>query len=215
VYNPAYIHQEQKPIFIRESSSRLAYERERRRLQLAEDEIAAIRIVLQRLAILRTLNCADVEDLVQETLLTMITKSPEGELEKGLLVWTLGILRNKLGNYYRKSHRFPVLGNPETAPRRCGNQSDALGSPEARFFAKELRTIVDQKVSELPDSQREVMELLVAGLDTGEIVSQLHPERYQNVVNRLHRGRKKLAMELAKYGYGPGSLTALKRAKRK
>ena len=30
----------------------------------------------------------------------------------------------------------------------------------------------------------------------------LHPERYQNIVNRVHRGRKRLHKELAKYGYG-------------
>ena len=58
------------------------------------------------------------------------------------------------------------------------------------------------------------MELLIGGLNPGEIVNQLHPERYQNVINRLHRGRKKLAQELAKYGYGPEAKTGFRKMKR-
>ena len=58
------------------------------------------------------------------------------------------------------------------------------------------------------------MELLLAGLEPGEIVKRLHPERYQNVINRLHRGRKKLAKELAKYGYGPHAKKGLRKMKR-
>jgi hypothetical protein len=42
----------------------------------------------------------------------------------------------------------------------------------------------------------------------------LHPERYQNVINRLHRGRKALAKELAKYGYGPCAKKGLIKANR-
>jgi hypothetical protein len=45
------------------------------------------------------------------------------------------------------------------------------------------------------------MDLLLAGLETGEIARLLRPERYQTVVNRAHRGRRKLLKELAKYGY--------------
>jgi hypothetical protein len=58
------------------------------------------------------------------------------------------------------------------------------------------------------------MELLLAGLEPGEIVRHLHPERYQNVINRLHRGRKKLAKELAKYGYGPHAGKGMRTMKR-
>jgi len=32
----------------------------------------------------------------------------------------------------------------------------------------------------------------------------IHFEKYQNVINKIYRGRHKLARELARYGYGKG-----------
>ena len=56
--------------------------------------------------------------------------------------------------------------------------------------------------------------MLISGLDPGEIVDRLDPERYQNVINRLHRGRRRLAAELARYGLGPDGRTGLRKRKR-
>ena len=54
---------------------------------------------------------------------------------------------------------------------------------------------------------------MIAGLNAREITEELHPVRYQNVINRLHRGRKKLAEALAKYGYGPEAASSLRKMK--
>ena len=54
---------------------------------------------------------------------------------------------------------------------------------------------------------------MIAGLNAKEITEELHPVRYQNVINRLHRGRKKLAEALAKYGYGPAAASSLRQMK--
>jgi RNA polymerase sigma factor (sigma-70 family) len=211
VCNPAYIAQEYEPFFVAEKSPLKKFDKPGR-LEWGEDEISAIRVVLQKLAVLRIFNADDVEDLVQDTLLTLVAKPPASELEKGLLVWSLGIMRNKVGNYYRKSNRYKSLDEFITGDMQWTHQSMFFPSPEANASDTELRAIVREKVAELPASQREVMELLISGLESGEIVSQLHPERYQNVINRLYRGRKKLAKELARYGYGPGPMTGMKRA---
>jgi RNA polymerase sigma factor (sigma-70 family) len=181
-----------------------------------DDEIAAIRVVLQKLTAIRILNDTDAEDLVQDTLLTMITKRPGPELEKGPLIWSMGILRNKVGNYYRKVQRYVSLGPLESQAQPQQALSMPAVSPETAVFHEELQQIVDDTMAQLPLSQRLPMELLLAGLNTGEIVQQLYPERYQNVINRLHRGRKKMARELAKYGYGPdarGRMHSLKRCR--
>src|SRR5207247_5159091 len=66
------------------------------------EELLRIRLVLKRLTALRVKNPDDAEDLVQEALLTMTQKFPEIELHKGLMVWGMGILRKKVGNYYRR-----------------------------------------------------------------------------------------------------------------
>jgi RNA polymerase sigma factor (sigma-70 family) len=214
VCNLAYLHIKCESLFVSESSPRQEYEFKQGRFEWTDEEIAAIRMVLRRLTAVRIMNSNDAEDLVQDTLLTMIMKYPERGLEKGLLVWGLGILRKKVGNYYRKAQRYASLSEQEICAGQQFQQSVLASSPEVKIFHEELQAIVDETLAQLPSSQRQAMELLIAGLDSGEIVKHLYPERYQNVINRLYRGRKRLAKELAKYGYGPNARVGINRLKR-
>jgi RNA polymerase sigma factor (sigma-70 family) len=162
-----------------------------------EEELSRIRLVLRKLTALRVANPEDAEDLVQETLLTMVRKAPAVDIEKGRLIWAMGILRKKVGNYYRRAQRFIVIND---LVRHTGSAS-VLPSPESILHHAELCDMIDGMLLKLPQGQREAIDLYLAGRETSEIVSLLHPERYQNIVNRLHRGRKKLARELARLGY--------------
>jgi RNA polymerase sigma factor (sigma-70 family) len=168
-----------------------------------EEELARIRLVLRKLTALRVDNAEDAEDLVQETFLTMVRKAPGIDLEKGLLIWAMGILRKKVGNYYRRPQRFTSLDDNRNAPRDAVRCSSAVPSPESNLHHAELCAMVDGILMKLSPREREAIDLYLAGKQTCEIVSLLHPERYQNVVNRLHRGRKKLARELVRCGYTP------------
>ncbi len=212
--NPTCFHIEYEPFLVSESSPQREYGLRQGQFDWTDDEIAAIRVVLQKLTSIRIMNSNDAEDLVQDTLLTMLTKYPERGLEKGLLIWTMGILRKKVGNYYRKAQRYASLGEQELHNGQRIQESLIATSPELKVFHEELKRIVDEILTRLPPSQRQAMELLLAGLDSGEIVKQLQPERYQNVINRLYRGRQKLAKELAKYGYGPNAMAGMRRLKR-
>jgi RNA polymerase sigma factor (sigma-70 family) len=206
------------PFYVSESSALEEYAAGPEHSKWTEDEIAAIRRVLLRLTALRILNPTDAEDLVQDTLLTMLTKYPGSELEKGLLVWSMGILRKKVGNYYRKTQRFSYFSEQDSYDPKLTRELSAMPSPEAKVFHEELQDLVKETLAQLPFDQRQPIELLIAGLNSGEIVKQLYPERYQNVMNRIHRGRKKLAKELAKYGYGPDAkpgMCKMKRCKKK
>jgi RNA polymerase sigma factor (sigma-70 family) len=210
VYNPAYLHVD---VSLSVSEGSPQYDFGQDPCEWTDDEIAAIRVVLQRLTAIRIMNDNDAEDLVQDTLLTMVSKRPGSELEKGPLRWGMGILRNKVGNYYRKAQRYALLGQWEAPARQEIRQSVLACSPEVKVLHKELRQIVDEAMEQLPSSQRQPMELLLAGFDTGEIVKLLSPERYQNVINRLFRGRKRLAKELSKYGYGPDAKSSMHKLK--
>ncbi len=212
--NPAYLHIDYESLFVSEGSPQHEYGLRQGQSKWTDDEIAAIRVVLQKLTSIRIMNSNDAEDLVQDTLLTMLTKHPERGLEKGLLIWTMGILRKKVGNYYRKAQRYASLGEQEICTGQRIQGSLMAASPELKVFHEELKGIVDETLTRLPPAQRQAMELLLSGLDSGEIVKQLHPERYQNVINRLYRGRQKLAKELAKYGYGPNAISGMRRLKR-
>jgi RNA polymerase sigma factor (sigma-70 family) len=209
VRNPAYLYLEYASSFISDGSSLEPYVLKQERFEWTDDEIEAIRAVLKKLTSIRIMNSNDVEDLVQETLLTMISKHPGAELAKGPLVWSMGILRRKLGNYYRKVQRYTPLSEHKTATR----QSMPVASPEREIFHEELKAIVDALISEFPPFQRQALELLIAGLNAREITKELHPVRYQNVINRLYRGRKKLAEGLAKYGYGPDATASFRKMK--
>jgi RNA polymerase sigma factor (sigma-70 family) len=213
MHNPAYFQPEYNYV-IAESSRLDEYAAVPAQLELTEDRIAAVRAVLHKLSTIRVLNSTDAEDLVQDTLLTMLTKYPGSEIEKGLLIWSMGILRKKVGNYYRKTQRFTCFSEQELRMQQSNPEFTAATSPEARFFHEELQRIINQTLAHLPTSQRQAIELLLSGLDSGEIVRHLQPERYQNVMNHIFRGRQKLAKELAKYGYGPNAKIGMRSMKR-
>lgn len=167
----------------------------------SDEDLNRIRSVLKKLTCLRVDNRDDAEDLVQETLLTMTEKCSRTRLEKGLLVWGMGILRRKIGNYYRRGRRFVSLD--EICGSAGDNDQHFLVEPaqeSARHYA-ELRALVDKALASLAPRERLAVELFLAGSPTREIVDLLYPERYQNIVNWIHRGRRKVARELAKYGY--------------
>lgn len=160
-------------------------------------ELAHIRTVLRRLTAQRICNPDDAEDVVQETLLTMVRKAPAMNIEKGMLIWAMGILRKKVGNYYRRVRRITSFdGQVRYALRESRTQS-----PEADLHHAEICLIVDAILRKLPPQERAAIDLYLAGKPAGEIASLLQPERYQNIINRLHRGRKKLARELSRHGY--------------
>jgi RNA polymerase sigma factor (sigma-70 family) len=203
VRNQAYAPCEYPLSYISESFSQPGGTYKARRIDWTDDELARIRIVLQKLTTLRIINSNDVEDLVQDTLLTMISKCPENNLEKGPLVWSMGILRNKVGNYYKKGRRYTSFNDRQRKAQKPTRHRQSASSPEAKILQNELQSIVNRILLEFPPLQRQAMELLIAGFNAGEIAGQLHPERYQTIINQLYRGRKKLAKELAKHGYGP------------
>ena len=168
-----------------------------------DKDVERIRLVLCKLTALRIRNEEDAEDLVQETLLTATANLPAFPLRKGLLVWCMGVLRKKVGNYYRRTNRFTPLDNCRAVLMKLCVEQIRAPAPEAGLRLTELQILVEQILSDFPLEERRAVELHLAGLSTCEIAQRLHPERYQNVVNRVFRGRRRLARKLAKYGYAP------------
>jgi len=130
----------------------------------------------------------------------MTEKCGEIELRKGLLVWGMGILRKKVGNYYRKTRRYTSLDG-DALNREIIERAQIKPMAESTIHQAELRHLVDSILQDFPLPERAVLLLMFDGLSTIEIADLLYPERYQNIVNRLHRGRKRLYKELRKYGY--------------
>ncbi len=202
----AYLSADYSPSFISDVPPLDTYPFGTDGIQWKEKEIEAIRAALMRLTSLRVMNPTDVDDLVQETILTMLSKHPGGQLEKGPMAWSMGILRRKLGNYYRRVQRNAPLNESEASMRRWVPAT----SPEGCLSHAELERIVFGELLRIPPPQRQVLEMLIAGLSAREITEQLRPVRYQNVINRLYRGKKKLAEALVRYGYGADRLVGMR-----
>jgi len=166
------------------------------------EELSKIRLVLHRLTALRVDNPEDAEDLVQDTLVTMAQKCSEVALEKGLLIWAMGILRKKIGNYYRKTKRFTPLEEFLASLRASSQRVSIAPCQESRLRHAELRQRVDRVLAGMAPHERIALQLYLEGCPTHEIAALLHPERYQNIVNWLHRGRKKLVREVTRAGFG-------------
>jgi RNA polymerase sigma factor (sigma-70 family) len=167
----------------------------------SNEDFLRIRSILRRLTALRIQNADDAEDLVQETLLTVAAKCPTRELQKGILVWSMGVLRKKVGNYYRKA-RHPAISPEERSRRRLIDPRTALDlSPESDLRHVELRALIHKILAGLPTREQCALRMMLAGMPAHEIAQNMAPESYQNVLNHLYRGRKKLAEQLAKYGY--------------
>jgi RNA polymerase sigma factor (sigma-70 family) len=170
----------------------------------SDDELRYIRTALHRVASLRILNTDDVEDVVQETLLTMTAKYPQERLEKGLLVWSMGILRHKVGNYYRQARRCASFDENATPQWNHHDGAFREMSPESAAQYSELRFLLSAIIAKFQPTERQALNLHMDGIPSGEIAETLHGEKYQNIINKVYRGRNKLAKELVKYGYGNG-----------
>ena len=164
------------------------------------EQLLQMRVIFRKLTSMRIMNPEDAEDVVQETFVTMAEKFPCVRLQKGLLVWGMGILRRKVGNYYRRASRTAGL-DQEIVDASVLRDIQSQPSPESHVRRAELQTLVQALVRELPPRERIVMDLVLAGLVTHEIVDLHYPEPYQNITNRIHRARRRLLRGLAKYGY--------------
>jgi len=181
----------------------------------SDQEIASVRKVLQKLTALRVTNVDDAEDLVQDTFLTMALKCPEIELEKGLLIWSMGILRKKVGNYYRRERRHAASHPHRVSSLETIPDDPSATSPEISLRREELSALIYRVLATLPEGHRQALELLLAGRQANEIVALLSPEHYQSAINWLYRGRRKLARELARCGYGPELKSSGRRPRRR
>jgi len=166
-----------------------------------DEELSRIRCELRKLTAIRVFNAPDAEDIVQETLLTLINNCPEKDLEKGPLVWSIGVLRNKIGNYYRKVHLRARHEEREAKLQHGLFKTVNMISPEGELIRGELRNVITGTIDSLPPEQKTAMKMLVAGLKPREIAAKMSDEPYQTVINHLHRGRKKLARELIRHGF--------------
>lgn len=158
-----------------------------------------------RLALRITGNEAEAEDVLQETFLNAFKAIDKFEGRSGLGTWLYRITYNTALMRLRKpAHKTPTVSVEESLAQEEGaivprQLFDWCCLPEQDFERDEVKTELNQAITELPDSLKGVFLLReLEGLSTQEtaVALDLTPS---NVKVRLHRARLWLRERLTPY----------------
>ena len=113
---------------------------------------------------------ADVEDVVQETLIAAAgsIRSLRADRDASTPKWLLGIARHKVADHYRRSAAIPATSaDAEVAPADH-EVADVTEIADARDRRRKLR----EALRELTSEQYEVLEMrFILGFDLGEVAA--------------------------------------------
>lgn len=154
--------------------------------------------VLLRVARRLTGDAADAEDLVQETVMRAYRAINRFD-GRHPRAWLLTILRNTWRNTHRRWRpRLVDMSETNVAASR-----DAEPGPDEQVLDGSWDAEVAAALEDLSRPQQEVIVLVdIDGLSYREAAGVLAvPEG--TVMSRLHRGRKRLRVQLEAAGYGP------------
>ncbi len=156
--------------------------------------------LLFRYAIIRVNDQTVAEDLVQETLLAAL-KAVSGFKQKSTLrTWLISILKHKIIDYYRASHRKDEINitssknafqengfwDLQKAPKDWGDH------PEEAIEQKEFENILRQCISALPDRMAQVLSMRSFDGTEFEKICKILDISLSNVWVLLHRARAQL-----------------------
>lgn len=130
---------------------------------------------------------AEVEDVVQETLLRAYRFFDRFEAGTNARAWLCRILRNLVINRFHKARTRPALVRllPETDTGEGG-----AADPETVLLGADMRHELERAVGELPEAYRSAMLLFLEGdLSYREIADRLD-RPIGTVMSRLHRARR-------------------------
>jgi RNA polymerase sigma-70 factor (ECF subfamily) len=145
----------------------------------------------------------EAEDVLQETFLSALKALPDFEGRSSLSTWLYRIASNASLMRLRKKRPDTVsvdepltLDDGESVPRQLADWSNL---PEKELLSSETRRVMDEAISELPESLRIVFILRdIEGLSTAETGEVLDLSEGA-VKTRLHRARLWLRERLSAY----------------
>ena len=164
------------------------------------NDILPLKNELFRLALRITLNRADAEDVVQETMLKVWNRREQWHELENLEAFCLTICRNMaLDKLKRAGHQNASLD--EESRQRPDNSYNA--DPERQTIENDQILLVRQLMNELPEKQRACMHLRdIEGKAYKEIAQVLDITEQQVKVN-IHRARQTIRqrfLETEQYG---------------
>lgn len=154
---------------------------------------------LFRLALRITLNKAEAEDIVQETLIRVWNKRNEWALLDSIEAYCLTVTRNLAIDRSERKDAQTVELSADT----CLQQADDADSPHEQLVNRERLTLIHRFINQLPEKQKTIMQLRdIEGKSYKEIAALLQLTEEQVKVN-LFRARQKVKqrfIETERYG---------------
>lgn len=149
-------------------------------------------------AFARVRDVQTAEDLVQETLLSAIRSIDSFQHQSKHSTWLIGILRNKLVDYYRSKCRDKTLGLEHDTSEyphpfsKSGNWNCGVSSwadPSSLVTQEEFQEVMQGCIGELPDLCRQAFEFRVIDELDPEETCRLLGVSATNLAARLYRAR--------------------------
>jgi RNA polymerase sigma-70 factor, ECF subfamily len=190
-------------------------------------ELKSLRDRLLRRARCQMRDPAVAEDLVQDTLVTVVERHSQRRGESSLATWATAILKHKVADWYRSPSRRRTLDQydqrassvDDAAPASDPEFGDTLSvpswqQPENRSEQRQMMATVRQCLADLPRQQGHVFVMREwLGFETFEICDRLgiSPDNCRTI---LHRTRSALRTRLQRDGStcGPTALPSHSRA---
>lgn len=161
------------------------------------NDVLPLKDKLFRLALRITLDRAEAEDVVQETLIRIWNKRDEWNQFDSIEAYSLTVVRNLAIDRSRRKDAETVELTPEAELTPDGS------NPYDSLVNKERLELIHRLVNELPEKQRVIMQLRdVEGKNYKEIARILNLTEEQVKVN-LFRARQKIKKQFTEIdGYG-------------
>jgi len=138
----------------------------------------------------------DAEDIVQETLEILYRNFKQVKFSAGFLQYAFGILRNKIGDYFRKKEREEVMKRPIEAGELVNGEQ-----PEDIIDADELRELIIKVLTKTNFESQRIIYALMEGYSAGGMIGILGKIPRGTLDNKIYRIRKELKKLLLKERY--------------
>lgn len=161
------------------------------------NDILPLKDKLYRLALRITLNSAEAEDVVQETMIRVWNRREEWQQFDSIEAYCLTVTKNLAIDRSQQKEAQNVELTPET------QETPDASSPYDQLVNEERMNLIHQLVNNLPEKQRIIMQLRdIEGKSYKEISEILQLTEEQVKVN-LFRARQKVRQrftEIEEYG---------------
>lgn len=161
------------------------------------DNILPLKDKLFRLALRVTLNTAEAEDVVQDTLIRVWNKREEWPQLNSIEAYCITICRNLALDRSQKK------GNNQVPLDEMSLQMQSSSTPYENLTANERFDLIKKLMDELPEVQRSIMELRdIEGKSYKEIavILNLSEEQVKVYLFRARQRIKKQYIDIDRYG---------------